>query len=414
MSKRAASAVPRKDSNGKWYFVTDGGPGPDGERRQIKRRGYRTRKECQDALDEIRGKVRTQSYVPPAKLTVKEYLTQWVAGLPSSGLRPSTVDGYRRNCDYVINALGGRRLDSLTPLDLDGLYSTLLVSGRRRKPYGALSRRSVFYIHCVLHRALSDAVKKGILARNVAEAASAPSPKSTRPPEASWWTPVELRRFLDLTADEPLNPLFRLTAMTGMRRGEVCGLRWSDTDLDDARLEVRQQLNVVHAPGAPNGGLVFSERTKTDDGRRAIDLDPGTVAVCAPTKSAKRSNAYSSGPDGRTNAASCSHNPTVPRSTRSPSPKCSTGASRAPDSRGCASTTCDTRTSRTSSPRRSSRSSSRADSVTRPPRSHKTGTGTSSSRQARRPRQPSLPWSMAQTAYNFGESPPSHQPEAGA
>jgi len=73
--------------------------------------------------------------------------------------------------------------------------------------------------------------------------------------------------------------LFRLAAMTGMRRGEVCGIRWQDVDLDKGRLGLRQQLNVVRSPGAPNGGLVFSERTKTDHGRRSIDLDPATVTV---------------------------------------------------------------------------------------------------------------------------------------
>lgn len=148
----------------------------------------------------------------------------------------------------------------------------------------------MFYIHCVVHRALGDAVKKGILARNVAEAASAPSAKSTRPPEAKWWTPAELRKFLDLTGEEPLGPLFRVASMTGMRRGEVCGLRWSDVDLDASRIEVRQQLNVVRAPGAPDGGLVFSERTKTDHGRRPIDLDPATVAALRTQKARQASH----------------------------------------------------------------------------------------------------------------------------
>src|ERR1019366_6664141 len=73
--------------------------------------------------------------------------------------------------------------------------------------------------------------------------------------------------------------LFRMAAMTGMRRGEVCGIRWNDVDLDKARIHVRQQLNVVRSPGAPDGGLVFSERTKTDRGRRIVDLDPETVAI---------------------------------------------------------------------------------------------------------------------------------------
>jgi integrase len=276
---RNSAAVPRKDPKaGTWFFVVDVGSDPDGKRRQVFRRGFSTKKQAQEELDDVRRQGRTNRYVAPARLTVKEYLEQWVAGLPTTGLRPSTIDGYRRNMDYVIPVLGGRRLDSITALDLDPLYSQLLVSGRRQKP-GPLSKRSVFYIHSVLHRALSDAVKKGILSRNVADQASAPSAKSTRPPEASWWTPAELRSFLSATADEPLGPLFRVAAMTGMRRGEVCGLRWSDVDLGVARLEVRQQLNVVHYPGAPDGGLIFSERTKTDHGRRSIDLDPMTVAV---------------------------------------------------------------------------------------------------------------------------------------
>jgi integrase len=164
-------------------------------------------------------------------------------------------------------------------LDLDALYASLLVSGRRQKPYGALSGRTVRYVHVVIHKAFSDAVRKGVLSRNVAEVASPPSPKSTQAPEMAWWAPADLRTFLDKTASEPLGPLFRLAAMTGMRRGEVCGLRWSDLDLDAARIDVRHQLLVIRSPGATNGGLVFSERTKTDHGRRIVDLDPMTVVV---------------------------------------------------------------------------------------------------------------------------------------
>ncbi len=279
MTQRAGSATPRKDpKTGKWYFVVDGGLDPNsGKRRQVRRRGFATKAEAQQALDRVRGQARSASYVAPTKLTVEQYLSQWIAGLPTTGLRLSTVDGYRRNCDYVISDLGAKRLDALTPHDLDALYSRLLKSGKRRPPYDGLSARSVRYIHTVLHRALSDAARKGTLPRNVADLASPPSAKSTKPPEQSWWTPEELRRFLAQTADEALGPVFHLAALSGMRRGEVCGLRWTDVDLDAARIEVRQQLNVVR--GAPNGGLQFSERTKTDHGRRSIDLDAGTVAV---------------------------------------------------------------------------------------------------------------------------------------
>jgi integrase len=276
--KRAASAEPKQGkATGLWGFVVDADPGPDGERRQVRRKGFRTKREAQEALDKVRGQARTASYVPPAKMTVKAYLTGWLAGLPATGLRPSTVDGYRRNMDYVIDVLGGRRLDSLTPHDLDKLYASLLESGKRQSE-GGLSPRSVRYVHGVLRKALADALRKGTLARNVADLADAPRPRDARAPEMAWWTPKELRTFLDLTAGEPLGPLFRVAAMTGMRRGEACGLRWQDVDLDKARLTVRQQLIVVRSPGAPDGGLRFSE-PKTSHGHRRIDLDPETVAV---------------------------------------------------------------------------------------------------------------------------------------
>ena len=233
-TKRAGAAAPRKDPRtGGWYFVVDGGKDPaTGRRRQVYRRGFRTQKDAAEALDKIRGARRTATYVPPAKITVSEYMTKWLAGLPAQGRRPSTVDGYRRCLDYLVPDLGAKRLDALTVHDLDALYGRLLKSGKRQKPYGGLSPRSVRYVHTVVRKALSDAVKKGTLVRNVAEVASPPSAKSAKPPEMAWWTPEELRSFLHLTGHEPYGPLFRVAAMTGMRRGEVCGLPWSNVDLD--------------------------------------------------------------------------------------------------------------------------------------------------------------------------------------
>ena len=153
------------------------------------------------------------------------------------------------------------------------LYSKLLSTGLRLRE-GGLNPRSVRYLHVTIQKALGDAVRKGELARNVARAASPPSPKSTRSPEMAWWTPQQLRAFLDFIADEqPLASLVRVAGMTGMRRGEVCGLRWRDLDLDRGSIQVRQQLTLLR------GTLLFSGRTKTDHGRRTVDLDATTVAA---------------------------------------------------------------------------------------------------------------------------------------
>lgn len=98
---RSRTASPRKDPNtGTWEFFVDVGS-QSGKRKMAHRRGFATKREAQAALDAIRTDVRKATYVAPAKMTCAEYFTAWLAGLPATGLRTSTVDGYRRNLDYV-------------------------------------------------------------------------------------------------------------------------------------------------------------------------------------------------------------------------------------------------------------------------------------------------------------------------
>jgi integrase len=114
---------------------------------------------------------------------------------------------------------------------------------------GGLSPRSIRYVHTVIHAALSDAVKKGTLSRNVADVADPPQSKDAKPPEMGFWTPTELETFLKLPSDDPLGPLYRVAAKCGLRRGEVCGLRWQDVDFDKAKIHIRRTLIVVRGPG---------------------------------------------------------------------------------------------------------------------------------------------------------------------
>jgi len=126
VTDRNSSAAPRKDpKNGTWFFIVDLGRGPDGRRQQAKRRGFPTKKLAQEALDKVRRDVTTKVYVAPAQQTLAEYLEKWLDGL-TTRLRPSTVDGYRRCMKYVTPVLGGRRLDHVTPKDLDQLYAAAM------------------------------------------------------------------------------------------------------------------------------------------------------------------------------------------------------------------------------------------------------------------------------------------------
>ena len=168
------------------------------------------------------------------------------------------------------------------------MYAYLLTDGRRTGS-GGLSPRSVRYIATILGKAFSDAVKKGILSRNVALAADPPSAKSARPPEMQTWTPAELATFLHQNKGDTLFTLFRVASMTGLRRGEVCGLRWPDLDLEEGKLSVRQQL--ATDDHVPRFGSV-----KTEQGERTLDLDAETVAVLRDLRRRQAAERLAAGP----------------------------------------------------------------------------------------------------------------------
>jgi integrase len=205
------------------------------------------------------------------RLTVRVYLMERWLPLQRSQLRHSTYDQYRRNIElHVLPGLGSKRLDKLTVHDLDRLYVGLLEKGRKDKRIGGLNPRTVRKIHLVLHKALADAERKGMIARNVAALADAPAMGASKKEGIKAWDATQLRTFLTAMRSHRLLPAFHLAAHTGMRRGEVLGVRWGDIDLEANRLSVRQALVSV-------GYVAAISDVKTGSARRTIDLDTGTV-----------------------------------------------------------------------------------------------------------------------------------------
>lgn len=260
-----------------WSYTIDASP-PGAPRRQLTRSGFPTKREALDSMSRLQDQLRSYTFVEPSRRTVGDYLAAWLDGLSATGLRASTVASYREIIEVkVVPEVGEIPLQALEPTDLDRLYARLLREGRRQRQ-GGLAPRTVRYTHTVVRKALADGQRKGLLARNVADLASPPSAKSARPPEMRFWTAEQLGDFLGAVADDRLFPLWRTAAFTGMRRGEVAGLRWLDVDLrgdarSPGRIAVRQQY-------ASDGVRGFSfQAPKTEHGRRVIDLDAETVRV---------------------------------------------------------------------------------------------------------------------------------------
>jgi integrase len=250
-----------------YSYVLYLGRSEDGRKRQKWVGGFRTKREAESALTETLGRVQTGQWADPGRVTVAEYLAEWLEAV-TPGVRPSTAASYRQvvRC-YLLPHLGRHRLAAVTPGQLNKLYATLAVGGNRNGQ--PLSARSVRYAHTIIGKALADAVDWGLLARNPAR--SAKPPKQTKTSMAVW-TPAEAKRFLIAVRDDPLYALWWVLIVTGLRRGEGVGLRWSDVDLE------RGVISVQHALISVDYGVISAE-PKTARGRRSVALDPITVEV---------------------------------------------------------------------------------------------------------------------------------------
>jgi integrase len=260
--------------------VVDVGRGPDGKRLRkwhsgpdvCKGHGGKVPASCKTAelaRTAILRSLDQGTYVEPIRLTLGVFLSdKWLPAVAAT-LRAGTLSMYRTNIEaHISPGLGHVALRALTADALNIFYGELLTDGRR-DGRGGLSARTVRINHVILHRALRDATRWGLLARNVAELADPPRSESK---EVRAWSPEQTAAFLASTGDDRLAALWVLTASTGMRRGEVCGLRWCDTDLDEGHLVVAQTIVVV------NYRLVVSE-PKSRAGKRTLALDPRTVAA---------------------------------------------------------------------------------------------------------------------------------------
>jgi len=251
--------------DGRWYAVSYEGLDPLTGR--DRRRWHR-------AIDEAEARAIADtlpSALPPSTrgVTVSRYLCARWLPTRQDRLRPTTAFRYEQMIDrYVLPHIGRVPLRSLTVAHLEGIYARLRRSGRHDG--GSLAPKTVGNVHQILRTALGDAERAGLVQRNVARLMDPPCHGAA--PEQRCWNEQQLRQFLDIATTHRLSPAIWLAAMTGMRRGEVLGLRWSDIDLDAATLSIRRSVSCT-------GYEVHTTPTKTRTSRRAVDLDPRTVHV---------------------------------------------------------------------------------------------------------------------------------------
>ena len=221
---------------GAWSYRIDLGFDHSGKRRQRQVGNFATKRVAQAALNEALAGLQQGSCIAPSKQTVRDFLEVWIDTIkPEIALTAWTNYGEVVE-RYVLPYLGAIRLADLSAMDIKRWHGALLDHGRRDgKP---LAVNSVKLSHRVLHRALADGVRWNVMPTNPASSVRVPKGEHK---EMSVWTSAEAQRFLDSLVGDRLQGLWALALHTGMRRGELAGLRWSDVDLERATLTIAQQ-----------------------------------------------------------------------------------------------------------------------------------------------------------------------------
>lgn len=193
----------------------------------------------------------TGTYVEPSKETLASFIQQWLIE-KKKNVRNSTYESYEiLSKVHIIPKIGHYQLNKLNQVHINKFYDELSET---------LSNSTILKIHKILKMALNKAVQYGYIAKNIMGVIDAPR---LNKPEMTVWNEEEVRSFLEVAKEERLYIAFLLAVTTGMRRGEILGLRWKNIDFENYSISVIQTLS--------NTGDRFQE-TKTSNGKRSIAL----------------------------------------------------------------------------------------------------------------------------------------------
>lgn len=248
-------------ADGRWSASVTVGVNATG--RRIRKTVYgATKGEAQEKLLRLQGQKLDGMLADNGKLTVAGFLDRWLEDSARPTIRTATYASYKGIIgNHVSPKIGGVRLDKLTAAHVQGLYSAL-----EREGASCHTRR---LCHAVLRRSLKQALKWGMVPRNVCDAVE--PPRIARH-DIQPLTGEQVAKLFCAAEGDRLEALYLLAVASGLRLGELFGLQWKDVDLDGGAITVQYTLSEV------NGKLKLTE-PKTAKGRRRVEL-PG-IAVDA-------------------------------------------------------------------------------------------------------------------------------------
>ena len=264
----------RKRSDGRWEARIIVGHKNDGSP-MYKSAFAKTQKSALKQLHQLIDLYRDVDLTEECRMTLGEWLDKWLDEYMIFTIRESTLDSYRAMVKNQVKPfIGGKQISSLTTADMQKFYNKIKKEGRVREHpiHGkTLADSMVRGVHMMLHEALDTAVKERLIAKNPTNGTTVPK---CNYPEKQILGDNQLETFLEaIKGHEYWCDFFYVEVMTGLRRGEICGLRWQDINFDENKLQVKRSVSVK------KGGGVSIGETKTETGVRCIQMPPSVAEL---------------------------------------------------------------------------------------------------------------------------------------
>jgi integrase len=273
------TVAPRRNKTGKTIGFVGAFFGPDGKRRWV---SAKTKTECWRKLNAAMADADRGILPGPANLTVERYLTSWLADSVKGTVSRATYDGYERNVRrHIIPELGRRRLKELAPGDIRRLYRKMAEKG--------LKDRSIEYVHTTLRKGLKAAVVDRLIDHNPTDGVKPIKTPAGAAKESKALATYQVKALLDAASGSRLEAFCVVAIHTGLRRGELLGLRWTDADLGMGALAVRRSLDVDGTFKAP----------KNRAARRTLKLAPRALEALKTHKVLQNAERLQAGPRWR-------------------------------------------------------------------------------------------------------------------
>lgn len=256
------------DSGKNLYYVNmDYGKDENGKRVKTQKT-FHTKSEAKTALKEFEADKTKKQLVIPKKTTLEEWLTYWMDNVVKPNRQPTTYYYYKSMIDkYTVPLLGSISIQDLKPIQIQKYYTRL-------KTEHQLSSNTIRKHHDMLHLVLGVAVKQEMLLQNPVDKVEVPQKQNH---EAKFYTLESLTKLYQLIENTNLEIPVKLAAMLGLRREELCGLKWQNIDFENRKIRICEARTIA-------GTEIIDKDTKNQSSNRTLAMSDDMVNLLAKEK----------------------------------------------------------------------------------------------------------------------------------